>query len=98
VTTVAARGEGVDQLAAEIARHGEYLLEADRRRAHDETRARFVVAGLAQDACARDVQAWLDGSKEGRSLVADVAARRCDPYAATERALQATVARRLPVV
>lgn len=90
VRTVAARGEGVADLLAQIDAHTAYLLHSPHRHARLEQKARFVVSNLARDAVTRQVTAWLQQSAAGQALVRDVADRRVDPYLAMDTALAAS--------
>jgi LAO/AO transport system kinase len=86
VKTVASRGEGLDEVAAEIERHHAWLdssgeLEARRtRRARDEIEAIAVTALRAR---------WGDvhGRSELDELAAAVVAGKTDPYAAADELL-----------
>ncbi|HYH35574.1 MAG TPA: methylmalonyl Co-A mutase-associated GTPase MeaB [Nocardioides sp.] len=86
VKTVAARGEGLDEVAAQIDRHRDWLtrsgeLEARRtRRARDEIEAIAVTSLRAR---------WGDvhGRTELDDLAAEVVAGRSDPYAAADALL-----------
>ena len=91
VPTIAARGEGVATLAGEIDRHRLFLEISPSRVERNRSRATFVVTGLAREACSRQIDSWLRTSTRGRELVADVAERRCDPYAAAEQAIEAAL-------
>jgi LAO/AO transport system kinase len=79
VRTVALRGEGVEELAAAVARHreriGSQAEERRRRRAESELR------GALLDRLGLRVDAALRGH---RDLVAQVARRALDPYSAAE--------------
>ncbi len=91
VPTVAARGEGVAALAGEVEKHRQFLLTSPTRVERERARAAFVVTGLAREACSRQVDGWLRGNADGVALVSEVAARRCDPYAAAEQAMTAAL-------
>jgi len=86
VKTVASRGEGIDEVAAEIERHHAWLdssgeLEARRtRRARDEIEAIAMTALRAR---------WGDvhGRSELDELAAAVVAGKTDPYAAADELL-----------
>lgn len=86
VRTVAVKGEGISELLATIGDHRSrmestgQLDERRRRRATDELRE---VLARRVERRARD----LSGSEEYRHLVADVQARRLDPYEAADRIL-----------
>ncbi|MSP92497.1 MAG: methylmalonyl Co-A mutase-associated GTPase MeaB [Myxococcales bacterium] len=96
VSTVAARGEGVASLAAELDRHGAWLRKTGAASGRLRERAAFVISSLVRDACGRAVDRWLAGP--GAALVDEVAQRHTDPFAAAHLALQATVLQRAPVL
>jgi LAO/AO transport system kinase len=96
VPTVAARGEGVQDVVAQMEAHRVFLQSSPASGERERQRVTFVVTGLARDACQRDVDSWLRGTEEGRTLMTEVTERRTDPYAAAERAMAATVGRQLP--
>ncbi len=83
VKTVAARGEGVDEVLAEIERHGAWLegsgqlLVRRRRRAADEVEA-LALAGL------RERIGDVSGSDALAELAGRVAVGELDPYAAAD--------------
>lgn len=91
VRTVAARGDGVAQLADEITRHGAHLRDGDHAAERGRSRARFVIATLLRDGLGRRVDEWLGREGDGRQLVQRVAERHIDPYSAAEQALQHVV-------
>jgi LAO/AO transport system kinase len=88
VKTVASRGEGVDEVVAEIEKHRTWLTESGQlaqrrtRRARDEIEAIAVTALRAR---------WGDvhGRTELDDLAAAVAAGKSDPYTAADELLQA---------
>jgi LAO/AO transport system kinase len=88
VKTVASRGEGVDEVVAEIEKHRIWLTESGQlaqrrtRRARDEIEAIAVTALRAR---------WGDvhGRTELDDLAAAVAAGKSDPYTAADELLQA---------
>ncbi len=88
VTTVATRGEGIDELAAAIARHRDWLDstgELDRRRhqrAHDEIEA-IVMTALRARFASLHRNARLD------TLAEKVLAGELDPYAAADEVIAA---------
>jgi LAO/AO transport system kinase len=77
VTTVAQRGDGVDDVVAAIAAHHEHLVAHGELGARRERRAAAEVAHIALGL----LRARLDASALS-TLAADVAAGRTDPYAA----------------
>ncbi|WP_442940293.1 hypothetical protein [Nocardioides sp. B-3] len=87
VKTVAARGEGVDEVAVEIERHFAWLTDTGElavrraRRARDEIEAIAVTALRAR---------WGDvhGRSELDDLAGAVAAGESDPYAAADSLLE----------
>lgn len=95
VPTVAARNEGIADLATRIGDHGDWLAKGNRK-ARELQRVQFVVTGLVREACGRAVHSWLKG--EGKPLAESVAARQTDPYAAAEAAMTATLGNRGPAL
>ncbi|MSQ83632.1 MAG: methylmalonyl Co-A mutase-associated GTPase MeaB [Myxococcales bacterium] len=87
VRTVAARNDGLVELAEQIAKHAQHLTTNGNAEQRYRQRARFVVASLARDAVGVAVERWLDGA--GQNLLAEVASRRTDPYEAAHTALAA---------
>ncbi len=98
VPTVAARGEGVAEVVAQIDLHRAFLETTHGSEERERQRIAFVMTGLARDACAREVHAWLHDTEAGKQLTADVAARRQDPYSAAEQAMAATLGTQLPAL
>ena len=86
VSTTATDGAGIDELAAAIEAHREWMIEhgeLDRRRAH---RLREEVRRHANAVAAADIDARL-ASGEGERLLGDVAQRRLTPAAAARTLL-----------
>ena len=84
VRTVATAGEGIEELCQQIAEHRTATAgkEAINRRRHDLSRSRFMTL-LASRLMAEVVRRV--GPARVDAAVADIAARRQDPYTATER-------------
>ncbi len=84
VRTVAAKGEGVDEVVSALRTHHEWLVahgELDRRRA---ARAREEVAAIALRRLHAELADLRDGDRLG-DLAARVVARELDPFAAADR-------------
>ncbi len=84
VRTVAAKGEGVDDVVSALRTHHEWLVahgELDRRRA---ARAREEVAAIALRRLHAELADLRDGDRLG-DLAARVVARELDPFAAADR-------------
>lgn len=84
VRTVAAKGEGVDEVVSALRTHHEWLVahgELDRRRA---ARAREEVAAIALRRLHAELADLRDGDRLGE-LAARVVARELDPFAAADR-------------
>ncbi len=91
VRTVAARNEGVDALAQAIAEHTQFLTTSPASQARAQNRAAFAIGGLVRESVWRSVDTWLRRTDAGRELVAEVTARRVDPYLAAQTALAQTL-------
>lgn len=89
VRTVAAGGEGVDELAEAIERHREWLEEEERSVQRREQRAGHQVRELALRALRRRIGA-LDGGELVSDLARRVAARELDPYSAADALVSQT--------
>ena len=87
VPVVATRDEGIDGLLEAVDQHGRRSAAGDRG-ARDRAQAAFSIEARARDVCGAAVARWL-AEAAGQALVADVAARRVDPYTAVARALAA---------
>ncbi|WP_037367262.1 methylmalonyl Co-A mutase-associated GTPase MeaB [Amycolatopsis orientalis] len=84
VRTVAAKGEGVDEVVSALRAHHEWLLahgELDRRRA---ARAREEVAAIALRRLHAELADLRDGDRLGE-VAARVVARELDPFAAADQ-------------
>ncbi|PKV91319.1 LAO/AO transport system kinase [Amycolatopsis echigonensis] len=84
VRTVAAKGEGVDEVVSALRTHHEWLVahgELDRRRA---ARAREEVAAIALRRLHAELADLRDGDRLGE-LAARVVARELDPFAAADQ-------------
>jgi LAO/AO transport system kinase len=86
VKTIAAKGEGLDEVVAEIGRHAEWLRSTGELAARRTRRARDEIEAIAVTALR---QRWGDvhGRSELDELAAAVAAGESDPYAAAETLL-----------
>ncbi len=90
VKTVASRGEGIDELVAELAKHHSWLEESGeqgrrrQRRAADEVEAIAVTALRSRMGDLRSVH----GAVGLDDLAADVVAGRTDPYTAADRLIE----------
>ncbi len=91
VRTVAARGDGLDALVAEIDKHTEHLRGSDHADMRRRGRARFVVSSLLRESVGRHADRWLGRDPEGQALVRQVASRQVDPYSAAEIALRTAI-------
>jgi LAO/AO transport system kinase len=90
VKTVASRGDGIDELVGELARHHSWLEESGeqgrrrQRRAADEVEAIAVTALRSRMGDLRSVH----GAVGLDDLAADVVAGRTDPYTAADRLIE----------
>ena len=87
VSTVASRGEGVDELLAELERHREWAVASGDLARRRTTRARREVEAIAV-AALRARWGDVPGGSELDGLAAQVADGVLDPYAAAERLLR----------
>ncbi|GAA2123675.1 methylmalonyl Co-A mutase-associated GTPase MeaB [Nocardioides bigeumensis] len=88
VKTVAAKSEGIDELAAEIARHHDWLESSGELAARRTRRARDEVEAIAVTAL-RERWGDVHGRSELDDLAAAVAAGETDPYTAADELLDA---------
>lgn len=88
VRTVAARGEGIDEVVAAIDRHQAWLREHDQWRRRREQRAAAEVESIVVSRLRAQVRG-LDGGSRLATLAARVAAGQLDPYAAGAEVLAA---------
>ena len=88
VKTVASRGEGLDEVAAEIAQHHDWLVVLGELAARRTRRARDEVEAIAVTAL-RERWGDVHGRSELDDLAAAVAAGETDPYAAADELLAA---------
>jgi LAO/AO transport system kinase len=88
VKTVASRGEGLDEVAAEIAKHHAWLGSSGELAARRTRRARDEVEAIAVTAL-RERWGDVHGRSELDDLAAAVAAGDTDPYAAADELLAA---------
>jgi LAO/AO transport system kinase len=86
VKTVASKGEGMDEVVAEIGRHAEWLRSTGELEARRTRRARDEIEAIAVTAL-RERWGDVHGRSELDELAAAVAAGRSDPYAAAETLL-----------
>jgi LAO/AO transport system kinase len=86
VKTVAAKGEGLDEVVAEIDRHAEWLRSTGELAARRTRRARDEIEAIAVTAL-RERWGDVHGRSELDELAAAVAAGESDPYAAAETLL-----------
>ena len=87
VRTIAATGEGIDEVVGAVERHQAHVEgsgERERRRAES---ARVEVEALLREALVRRLEARVGGERVRRA-VARVALREVDPYAAVEELLR----------
>jgi LAO/AO transport system kinase len=88
VKTVAAKGEGLDEVAAEIARHHAWLESSGELATRRTRRARDEVEAIAVTAL-RERWGDVHGRSELDDLAAAVAAGETDPYTAADELLDA---------
>jgi LAO/AO transport system kinase len=86
VKTVASKGEGLDEVVAEIARHRAWLGSSGELGARRTRRARDEIEAIAVTAL-RERWGDVHGRSELDELAAAVAAGESDPYAAAETLL-----------
>ncbi|MTK04529.1 methylmalonyl Co-A mutase-associated GTPase MeaB [Micromonospora sp. CP22] len=86
VRAIAARGEGIDDVAAAIDKHRAWLVEHDELRRRREARAAAEVEAIALGALRARIGSLRDGTQLP-ALAAEVAAGSTDPYAAAEALL-----------
>ncbi|MFI7553165.1 methylmalonyl Co-A mutase-associated GTPase MeaB [Micromonospora sediminimaris] len=86
VRSVAARGEGIDDIAAAIDKHRAWLVEHDELRRRREARAAAEVEAIALGVLRARIGSLRDGTQLP-ALAAEVAAGATDPYAAAETLL-----------
>src|SRR5438309_3353608 len=87
IRTVAATGEGVDQLLAAIAKHRAWAFESGERDTRRRAAARAEVEDLLRDALVRRLRDRL-GEERVERAIARVAERAIDPYAAVDELLR----------
>jgi len=87
VRTVAATGEGIDELVDAVARHQAYARESGERERRRADSARVEVEALLRDALVKRLEARVGGERVQRA-VERVAHREQDPYAAVEELLR----------
>jgi LAO/AO transport system kinase len=91
VRTVAARNEGVPQLADQIDAHWQHLQASPQATERNRLRARFVLSSIIREGVGRKAERWLADTEAGRSVIDAVASRHTDPYSAAETALAAVL-------
>ena len=91
VKTIAAKGEGADEVVNEIERHGEWLAGNGQLEARRRKRAGGEVEAIALTAL-RDRLGDLGGSEALDALAARVVAGELDPYAAADELVAAVTA------
>ena len=84
--TIATRGEGIDELVEAIEAHLSRPESAGRRAARRQERARARLEDILREAVVRRLREGY-GEEAWDGLVADLAARRVDPYSAADRVL-----------
>ncbi|HET6404963.1 MAG TPA: methylmalonyl Co-A mutase-associated GTPase MeaB [Candidatus Thermoplasmatota archaeon] len=82
VRTVAQSGHGLAELVDAVARHREHLLQGDALEAKRRSQAAHEILDVVRD---RATLAALRQHEAFQKLVAEVAARKLDPYAAADR-------------
>ncbi len=86
LVTVATTGQGVPELAATIAGHGDYLRASGLWAARERARSREEIERLVRDRLMDRLAATLP-AEERAALITAVAERRLDPYTAADRLL-----------
>jgi len=89
--TVATTGQGVEELAAAVERHGEHLRRSGGHAAREVARSRDEIEHLLRDRFSDRLAALLPAG-ERAELITAVAERRLDPYTAVDRLFAAAVA------
>jgi len=87
VRTVAATGEGIDELVDAVSRHQAHARESGERERRRADSARVEVEALLRDALVKRLEARVGGERVQRA-VERVAQREQDPYAAVEELLR----------
>ena len=85
--TVASTGEGVKELLAAIRAHGVWLRKGEGLARKAKARARLRLEALLAEEAARRAKARA-GTTKVEALVADIADRKLDPYAAVDELLK----------
>jgi LAO/AO transport system kinase len=89
--TVAARGDGIDEVVDALERHREWLAASGERERRRAARARGEIAAIALTRL-RSRMDELRGQAAMAGLAADVAAGRLDPYSAADRLIEGVTA------
>lgn len=85
--TIAATGDGVAEVITAIRAHGAWLRQGDGLARKAKARARLRLEALLAEEAARRAKAKA-GDAKLEALVADIAARKLDPYAAVDELLR----------
>ena len=89
--TVATTGQGVEELAATVARHGDYLRHSGMWATRERARSRDAIEHLLREQFIAQLAAVVS-TAERAGLVTAVAERRLDPYTAADRLFAAALA------
>jgi LAO/AO transport system kinase len=90
VRTIATLGTGVDELVEAIQRHRQQLADSGQLALRERARARRELLSIAQEQLMTRLQERVS-PQDMDALVADIVARRTDPYAAAESLLARAV-------
>ena len=89
--TVATTGQGVAELAATVARHGDYLRQSGAWATRERARSRDAIEHLLREQFIAQLAAVVSPA-ERAELITAVAERRLDPYTAADRLFAAALA------
>ena len=89
--TVATTGQGVAELAATVARHGDYLRQSGAWATRERARSRDAIEHLLREQFIAQLAAVVSPA-ERADLITAVAERRLDPYTAADRLFAAALA------
>ncbi len=92
IMTSASRGEGIDELLAQIERHYEVLAEAGELENRRRDRLRAEIEAIVAERAAERARSALDEGTMGRELAGDL--RDVDPYALADRILNGSTGRK----
>ncbi len=84
IKTVATTGEGIPELAAKIREHGAFVRDGGNLAAHSLRASEFAIRELLAESVVIPVIERAKASGRWDEIVAGVAARKIDPYAAVE--------------